>query len=178
MAITVTDAKHSGYVTRKVAEQIKKRNKQQREAESERQAKEKETQDMLAKWQGAGVPPGIRRPWTVFHEDLQYSIEDDNDLPSETLLQYQEDLHAVQELGALQAFQALPACRQRAYAEVSLQELSAFAAWSATCGPADAMERVAAWTGLEPALKAGHVPTIGVRSLQRILRGMCSSRTT
>ena len=57
MAITVTDAKHSGYVPRKVAEEIKKRNKQQRKAEREKQAKEKETKDMPAKWQGACVPP-------------------------------------------------------------------------------------------------------------------------
>ena len=134
MAAKKTGARKSGYVPRKVAEEIKKRGK------------------------GACVPPDIRRPWDVFHQDVLYYIEEDNDISDKSLLAYQEDLHAVQELGALRAFQALPQCRQRAYAEVSLQELSAFAAWSNTCGLADAMERVAAWTDLDVDVKANHVP--------------------
>ena len=96
-------------------------------------------------WHSADIPQDIRRPWEVFHEDAVFT-------------DVHEDLRAVQKLGALRAFQALPACRQREYTAVSLQELSAFAAWSATSGLADAMERVAAWTGLDDDLKAEHVP--------------------
>ena len=157
MAITMTVARLSGYVPRKVAAEIKRHNGQQRKANRKEKATEKEAKNMSAKWQSAGVPRDIRRPWKVFHEDLLYTIEDGTELPSEALLQYKEDLHAVQKLGALQAFQALPACRQKAYTEVSLLEVSAFAAWSATCGLADAMERVAAWNCLDAELKADHV---------------------
>ena len=112
-------------------------------------------------WQGACLPPDIRRPWDVFQEDVSERWNESltgEDRSSEPHLAIHEELRAVQKLGALQAFQALPACRQRACAEVSLQEVSAFAAWSATCGLADAKERVAAWTGLDVGLKADHVP--------------------
>ena len=155
MATTKTSAKQSGYVPRKVAREIKKRAMETRKAEREKKAKEKEKKDVSAKWQGAYVPPDIRRPWDVFHQTVLY---EDNDRSGEAPHAHQEDLHALQELGALRAFQALPACRQRVYTAVSLQELSAFAAWSATSGLADAMERVAAWTGLDADLKADHLP--------------------
>ena len=115
---------------------------------------------MSAKWQGACVPPDIRRPWDVFQEDVTETWIGSltgEDRSSEPHLAIHKELRAVQKLGALQAFQALPAWRQRAYAEVSLQELSAFAAWNATCGLADAMERVAAWTALDVCVKAEHV---------------------
>jgi hypothetical protein len=158
MATTMRGAKQSGYVPRKVAREIKKRAVEKRKAKREKKAKEKEKKDVSAKWQGACVPPDLRRPWIVFHEDVLYSLEEGNDLSRKALLAFREDLHAVQELGALRAFQALPACRQRAYAKVSLQEVSAFAAWSATCGLADPMERIAAWTGLDADDKADHVP--------------------
>ena len=105
-------------------------------------------------WHSADIPQDIRRPWDVFHEDAVYKVND----RSGEFGDGHEDLRAVQKLGALRAFQALPACRQREYTAVSLQELSAFAAWSATSGLADAMERVAAWTGLDCDLKAEHVP--------------------
>ena len=62
MAITMVIAKQSGYVPRKVAGEIKKRDMQQRKAGREKIAQEKETKDMTARWQGAGVPPDIRRP--------------------------------------------------------------------------------------------------------------------
>ena len=155
MATTKTSAKQSGYVPRKVAREIKKRAMETRKAEREKKAKVKEKKDVSAKWQGAYVPPDIRRPWDVFHQTVLY---EDNDRSGEAPHAHQEDLHALQELGALRAFQALPACRQRVYTAVSLQELSAFAAWSATSGLADAMERVAAWTGLDADLKADHLP--------------------
>jgi len=133
-----------------------------KKAEREKRAKERERKDVSAKWQAACVPPDIRRPWDVFQEDVSYtwieSLTGEDRSSDHPDLAIHEELRAVQRLGALQAFQALPACRQRDCAEVSLQELSAFAAWSATCGPADAMERVAAWTGLEADIKAGHVP--------------------
>ena len=51
MARSLTNAKKSGYVPRKVAEEIKKR-----ATEREKKAKEKETKDVSAKWQGACVP--------------------------------------------------------------------------------------------------------------------------
>ena len=166
MATTRKCARQSGYVPRKVAGAIKERAVQIRKAERERKkarkaekkAKKKEKQSLSAEWQGACVPADIRRPWTVFYQDLKYMIEGNNNLPSEALLQCQEDLHAVQELGALRAFHELPACRRHAYHEVTLQELSAFAAWSATSGLADVTERVAAWTSLNANLKASHVP--------------------
>ena len=105
-------------------------------------------------WHSADIPQDIRRPWDVFHEDAVFRVHD----RSGEFEDGHEDLRAVQKLGALRAFRKLPACRQREYTAISLQELSAFAAWSATSGLADAMERVAAWTGLENDLKAEHVP--------------------
>ena len=162
MATTVKGARQSKYVPRKLAREIKKRAKEKRKEEREKKAKEKKKKDVSAMWQAACVPPDIRRPWDVFREDVSdtwiASLTDEDERAIHEEIRADEELREVQRLGALRAFQALPACRHREYAEVSLQELSAFAAWSATCGPADAMERVAAWTGLEPALKAGHVP--------------------
>ena len=74
-------------------------------------------------WHSADIPQDIRRPWDIFHEDaVEFGHEDGH-----------EDLRAVRKLGALRAFQELPACRQRYYTETSLQELAAFAAWSAAC---------------------------------------------
>ena len=96
----------------------------------------------------------VERPWDVFHEHALYKASECSGAHGDG----HEDLHTVQELGALRAFQALPTCRQRTYTAVSLQELSGFAAWSATSGLADAVERVAAWTGLDVGLKADHVP--------------------
>jgi hypothetical protein len=125
-----------------------------KKAEREKRAKEKEKKDLSAKWQGAGVPQDIRRPWDVLHEDAVFRVND----RSREFGDGHKDLRAVQKLGALRAFQALPARRQREYTATSLQELSAFAAWSATSGLEDAMERVAAWTGLDCDLKQAHVP--------------------
>ena len=161
MATTKAGAKQSGYVPRKVAVEIKKRAMETRKAEREKKAKEKETKDVFAKWQGACVPTDIRRPWDVFRE----CVLDEDNAPSrrsqrcedEALLANQDDLLAISELGALRAFQELPACRQRVFTITSLQELSAFAAWSATCGLADAMQRAAAWTALDDDVKADHV---------------------
>jgi hypothetical protein len=160
MGTTKTSARQAGYVPRKVAEEIRKRAAQTRKAERDRKRarKAEKIKTKVAKWQAACVPPDIRRPWNVFHDDVEYTVEDDKDVYSEALVTYREDLHAVQELGALRAYQALPACRRRVYNEISLQELSAFAAWSATSGLADVTERVAAWTGLDANLKASHVP--------------------
>ena len=94
--------------------------------------KVKRQQREVTEWKGACAPPDIRRPWDVFHEHVLSKV---NDRPGATG-GGREDSQAVQEFGALRAFRA-----------VSLQELSAFAAWSAASGLADAMERVAVWTG-------------------------------
>ena len=155
MAATKTRAKHSGYVPRKMAEKIRRRDLQTRRAKRKKKTEEKEKVDMIDKWQSACVPPDIRQPWDVFHEHILY---EDDDLADETLLAHQKDLHAVQKLGALRAFQKLPARRQHMYTEVSLQELAAFATWNATSSIADAMERNAVWTSLDDDLKADHVP--------------------
>ena len=154
MAKTKTGAKQSGYVPRKLAEEIKKR-----ATEIEKKAKEKETKDVSAKWQGACVPPDIRRPWDVFHDYVrdEDNAPDRDKMTCEALLANQDDLLAISELGALRAFQELPVCRQRVFTTTSLQELSAFAAWSATSGLADAMERAAAWTALDDGVKEEHV---------------------
>ena len=154
MAITMAGAKRSGYVPQQVAREIRKRAMATKKAEREKRAKEEEKKDVSAKWQGACVPPDIRRPWDVFDADAYLKAND----RSGEFRDGNEDSRAVQRLGALRAFQALPACRQREYTAVSLQELSAFVAWSATSGIADAMERVAAWTGLDCDLKKAHVP--------------------
>ena len=116
MATTKAGAKQSGYVPRKVAVEIKKRAMATRKAEREKKAKEKETNDVSAKWQGACVPTDIRRPWDVFRDHV---LHEDNAssrilaLPEdEALVANQDDLLAISELGALQAFQELPARRQ------------------------------------------------------------------
>ena len=70
MAITVTDAKHSGYVPRNVAEEIKKRNKQQRKAAREKQAREKETRKFQSQ---AGLLPLNITNMTMSHPDGHYS---------------------------------------------------------------------------------------------------------
>ena len=153
MAITMAGAKSHNMGHGKVAGKMRRRAMATKKAEGEKRAKEKEKHDMSARWQDAGVPQDIRRPWHVFHEDTVFKVND----PFGEFGDGHEDLRAVQKLGALRAFQELPACRQREYTAVSLQELSAFAAWSATCGLTDATERIAAWTGLDENQKAKHV---------------------
>ena len=167
MGTTRSGARQSGYVPRKVADEFKKRAVQTGKAGSsskkaqkaKEKGKKKEKKVVSAQWQGACVPPGIRRPWNVFHEDVLYVIEDDKDVSSGSLVTYREELRAVQKLGALRAFQALPDRRQRMYAEVSLLELASFAAWSATSDYATEAERAAAWAGLDADTKADHVPS-------------------
>jgi hypothetical protein len=139
-----------------VSEKIRRRALQRRKTKrKKKKTEETEKVDMIDKWQGACVPPDIRQPWDVFHEHILY---EDDDLDDETLHAHQKDLHAVHKLGALRAFQKLPAHRQHMYTEVSLQELAAFATWNATSSIADAVERNAVWTSLDDDLKADQVP--------------------
>ena len=100
---------------------------------------------VYAKWKAACLPPDIRRPWNVFHEDVEWAVEEDKDISSEDAVIYREELRACRETGALRAFQALPDWGQRQYAEISLLELAAFAAWSATSDHSTMAERDAAW---------------------------------
>ena len=64
------------------------------------------------------ITPTIRRPWTVFKEDLEDSLAG--------LL---ATFEAVQGRGARATFASLPEELQRTYAEVSLKELSAYVCW-------------------------------------------------
>ena len=154
-------SKKTGYVPRKVAQVIKKRamprkeDKEKKTKEEERKRKTKATEKV---WRGARIPADIRRPWEVFQDDVSDRWELSGGLRDRRQFALEEDLRAVQKLGALRAFQALPACRKRTYTDISLQEVSAFVAWSATCGLADAKERAAAWAGLDEDHKHDHVP--------------------
>ena len=128
-----------------------------KKAKREKRAKEKKRKNVSAKWQGWSFPPDIRRPWEVFQNDVSDRWEDSRGLREELQYAIREEHRAVQKLGALRAFQALPACREQTYTDISLQEVSAFVAWSATCGLADATKRAAVWTRLDADRKFGYV---------------------
>ena len=73
MATTMTGARKSGYVPRKVARVIKKRampRKEEREKKAKKKDRERKAKETEKAWQGACVPPDIRRPWDVFQQDV------------------------------------------------------------------------------------------------------------
>ena len=85
-------------------------------------------------WQSSEIPTSIRRPWQIFEEDLQYKISDleasGEDLEDKIAEEDLRDrLAHVRGVGSLTAFLQLPGAQQRAYAEVSLAELSAYVSW-------------------------------------------------
>jgi len=82
-------------------------------------------------WQSSLVPPTIRRPWIVFQEDIEFKLADlaSEGLPVDPSLR--DDLTSIKIKGVRAVFGDLPQDQQRAYAEVSLMELSAYARWRA-----------------------------------------------
>ena len=99
-------------------------------------------------WTRPMIPPTIRRPWRVFEEDLE-----------DKLACYLTKLDAVQGHGAQATFATLPEDLQPDYAEVSLQELSAYVCWRcAKCSEETPMQFEPAWHLLDCDAKARWVP--------------------
>ncbi|CAE8714892.1 unnamed protein product [Polarella glacialis] len=80
-------------------------------------------------WQIPEVPASIRLPWRVFEDDLEDKFEDASSQGAEVEASVREQISAVQVKGAQETFMELPENVQRAYGEVSLQELSAYVGW-------------------------------------------------
>jgi len=86
-------------------------------------------------WQSSEIPTTIRRPWRIFEEDLEdkISVLEASEEPSsqgyESLNDLRDRLAHVKAIGTITAFLQLPEAHQRAYAEVSLAELSAYVSW-------------------------------------------------
>ena len=94
------------------------------------------------------IPPTIRRPWTVFEEDLE-----------DKLVGLLATFDAVQGRGARATFASIPKEFQRDYAEVSLKELSAYVCWRcAKRSEETPMQFVPAWHVLDCDDKARWVP--------------------
>lgn len=110
-------------------------------------------------WQSRQIPSTIRRPWRVFQEDLEYKMADES-YGSRALEEQQ--LAAVQVSGARQVFLTIAENLQRAYAEVSLMELAAYACWcrsrSHTSDTDSEEELEEIWDGMDADDKVEWVP--------------------
>ena len=115
------------------------------------------------------MPATIRHPWRVFAEDLEDKVADALSKGAEIGDALQKRLAAVEAKGVPAAFMALPTSDQRAYAEVSLLELSAYVCWRQAHEPDGAARSLmddahclvalaAAWDKLDCDDMAGWVP--------------------
>ena len=76
-------------------------------------------------WESCQIPSSIRKPWDIFEEDLEDTLNDLSDATEEAVLRARLD--TVQAAGALVAFAQLPKEDQHAFEEVSIVELAAYA---------------------------------------------------
>jgi hypothetical protein len=111
-------------------------------------------------WQSSQIPATIRRPWRVYEEDLEDTLEDTYTEDPEALAAVRDGLSAVQARGAVAAFRGLTQDLQRTYAEVSLLELSAFVCYSRAQMQQGGTRHdiVTAWDTLDCDSKADWVP--------------------
>lgn len=84
---------------------------------------------LVTDWQSLAVPRTIRRPWQVFHDDIQERNFNSQWRPAQAL---REKLNSVQTMGAMATFAALDLQEQHRYTEVSIKELSAYIKWRRT----------------------------------------------
>ena len=83
----------------------------------------------IMNWLSLTVP--IRRPWHVFEDDLEDHLSAAKEKGLKLATGVREVLVAVRSRGAWSTFLRLPEVLQRTYAEVSLNELSAYVSWRA-----------------------------------------------
>ncbi|CAK0801494.1 unnamed protein product, partial [Prorocentrum cordatum] len=99
-------------------------------------------------WESGQIPSNIRKPWDIFEEDLEDTLNDVIDRTVEEALRAR--LATVQAEGARSAFSLLPHDEQRAYEEVSFAELAAYSAFMCYARGRGASEWIAtqAWSSL------------------------------
>ena len=87
------------------------------------------TPDTAMDWRSTSIPLSIRRPWTVWENDLRDKLGDAASQGGDFSESLRLRVAMAQTHGVLTAFLQLPEDVQRSYAEVSLMELSAFVSW-------------------------------------------------
>jgi len=127
------------------------------------QAKAREPREGdVAHWQSSWVPiTAVRRPWAVFEEDVQDKMCDAADCAGAPVRLVKQWASLIEAIGAQAAFQTLSAEQQRAYAQVSLLELSAYECWRRAHGTADINE----WDILDADAKGDYLPEDAVAML-------------
>ena len=130
----------------------------------------------FADWNRTCLPKGIRWPWNVFQEVLEWRIANPSEQDTVSSTQAQDEFRQIQTSDALQMFGKLPAMRQCSYVDISIEELSSFVAWSAKSKFDDVQKLYDASDSLNACEKCEHITEkpVDVLAVDRFLKSVAT----